>query len=135
MLTKDYRIIPDLRGRILVVDSDTTICDMMRVHFSPNGFSVDYCTSYEDLRPIEIGTYVLIIISLDLGETENATGIVERIRQRQESAATGIITCSANMSPTRVIHTLNAGADDYLLVPFSQRELMARTRAVLRRYV
>lgn len=132
MLTKDPTNNPINQGRILAIDSDSTICDMIRTHFGPEGFSVDYCTAYEDLFSINVGEYALVIISLDL---DYALSLVEQINQHSASARTGVITCSAKMSPATVIDSLNAGADDYLLKPYSLRELMARVRAVLRRQI
>lgn len=135
MLTTDSTIYPSKQGRILAIDSDSTICEMIRTHFGPEGFSVDYCTAYEDLFSINVGEYALVIISLDLDDADYALGLVEQIKQHSASARTGVITCSAKMSPATVIDSLNAGADDYLLKPYSLRELMARVRAVLRRRI
>lgn len=90
---------------------------------------------YEDLFSINVGGYALVIISLDLDDADYALSLVEQIKQHSASARTGVITCSAKMSPTTVIDSLNAGADDYLLKPYSLRELMARVRAVLRRQI
>ena len=61
--------------------------------------------------------------------------IVEQIKQRRETARMGVIACAVNMSPSAIINALNSGADDYLIKPFSVRELMARVRAVLRRQI
>lgn len=133
MLTKDPTTNPDSQGRILAIDSDPTMCEMIRTHFGPEGFTVDYCTSYDDLFSLDVGGYALVIISLDLNDSDYALSLVEQIKQHSESAHTGVITCSARMAPTTVIDSLNAGADDYLLKPYSLRELMARVRAVLRR--
>lgn len=135
MLTKDPTNNPINQGRILAIDSDSTICEMIRTHFGPEGFSVDYCTSYEDLFSINVGGYALVIISLDLDDADYALSLVEQIKQHSASARTGIITCSSQMSPATVIDSLNAGADDYLLKPYSLRELMARVCAVLRRQI
>lgn len=135
MLTKDPTNNPINQGRILAIDSDSTICEMIRTHFGPEAFSVDYCTSYEDLFSLNIAGYALVIISLDLDDADYALSLVEQIKQHRVSARTGIITCSSQMSPATVIDSLNAGADDHLLKPYSLRELMARVRAVLRRHI
>lgn len=135
MLTKDPTNNPINQGRILAIDSDSTICEMIRTHFGPERFSVDYCTSYEDLFSLNIAGYALVIISLDLDDADYALSLVEQIKQHRVSARTGIITCSSQMSPATVIDSLNAGADDHLLKPYSLRELMARVRAVLRRHI
>lgn len=120
------------KGAILTVDSDVDTCALIHDQFKREGFRVDYCTSYEDLFSIDPSEYSLIIISLDL-DPENSFSIVEQIKQQSEAASTAVITCSSNMSPQAIINILNSGADDYLLKPFSIRELTARVKAVLRR--
>ena len=122
------------KARILVVDADPTICDLLRTHFGPDGYEVVGHENYNKLSSTDISKYALVIINLDLGDSSFALRLVEQISQQKSTAHTGVITCSTNMSPSRVIDSLNSGADDYLLKPFSLRELMARVRAVLRRY-
>lgn len=132
-VTKQQSIRQDF-GRILVVDSDAVICEMIQTHFGPEGFIVDSCTNVNDLYSLELAEYRLIIIDLNI-DSDHGISIVEQIKQRRDTASIGVITCSVNMSPTTIINALNAGADDYLIKPFSLRELMARVRSVLRRRI
>jgi len=120
-----------VEGRILVVDTDLHISEMVKSHFGHDGFMVDSCTVASDFYAIDLTSYNLLIIDIDLDD-QMGLNIVEQIKQRPETANIGVITCAINMSPTTIINALNSGADDYLIKPFSMRELTARVRAVLR---
>lgn len=117
--------------RILVVDTDVNITDIIRSQFAGGDYIVDECRSTRQLFSIELSGYSLIIIDLDI-DNNSGLGIVEQIRQRPETSRVGVIATSVNMSPATIINALSAGADDYLLKPFSMRELQARARSIIR---
>ena len=122
------------RGRILMVDTDPEVCDLVRSQLNLSDFDVETCSSFEDIFNIDLSQYVLMII--DISADDNfGLSLVEQLKQHRETANLGIIVCSLNMSPSNIISALNAGADDYLIKPFSLRELSVRVRSVLRRHI
>lgn len=132
-IISEHKASSEQRGRILVVDNDRNVSDLIRAHFRTEGYVVDTCCTVTDLYSIDIAQYALMIIDLNIDDNTGLS-IVEQVKQRRDTADVGVITCSVNMSPNTIINALNAGADDYLIKPFSLRELMARARSVLRRH-
>lgn len=119
-------------GRILVVDSDQNICEMIRGQFQAEGLDTDWCSSSRQLYNITLDEYCLIFVDLGF-ETGEGLNLIEQIKQTPGCDNIGVIACSNRMSPTVIISALNAGADDYILKPFSLRELKARAQALMRR--
>ena len=66
-------------------------------------------------------------------ERISLTSIIEQVKQSSGRENMPVIACSRRMTPSVIVAALNAGADDYVLKPFSLRELIARVHAVLRR--
>lgn len=120
-------------GRILVVDPDEAVVEMVRAHFAVHGFAVDSCDSSDALYNTELEQYSLLIIDLCIDDN-NGLGVIAQIKQSEDTAVIPVIACSTRMSPTTIINALNNGADDYLLKPFSLRELLARANSLLRRH-
>lgn len=134
IMTKNLResvILPD-QGKILVVDSDHEMTELMRVNFGREGFEIVGCDNADDQYSLDLDDYRIMVIDLGINDGDGL-GIIEQVKQTESVASLPIIATSVNLSPTQIITALNAGADDYLLKPYSLRELMARIRSVLRR--
>lgn len=118
--------------KILVVDDESKIADVVKSYLEHGGYEV--YTAYSGKRAIELFTEVnpdLIILDLMLPDISGEE-ICNRIRK---NSSVPIIMLTAKVSDDEVIHGLDIGADDYVLKPFSPKQLLARVAAVLRRTV
>lgn len=134
IMTKNLResvILPD-QGKILVVDSDHEMTELMRVNFGREGFEIVGRDNADDLYSLDLDDYCIMVIDLGINDGDGLN-IIEQVKQTESVASLPIIATSVNLSPTKIITALSVGADDYLLKPYSLRELMARIRSVLRR--
>lgn len=119
-------------GNILIADPDRNVSRNLKEFFSNEGFGVYECSSVVGLMKLEHENLRLILIDINI-DNNNGIQAIELIRQSKAGANIPIIICSDIPSTDDIIRGLNAGADDYLLKPYSTRELLARVHALLRR--
>jgi two-component system KDP operon response regulator KdpE len=116
--------------RILIVEDETEIRRFVRMALSAEGFEVIEADSVQR-GLIEAGTRRPDLVVLDLG-LPDGDGI-ELIRDLRAWSDMPVLVLSARTTEADKIGALDAGADDYLVKPFSAGELLARVRAQLRR--
>ena len=117
--------------RILVVDDDTRIRDLLRRYLTQEGFDVLLAEDGKSLtRVMQRETADLIVLDLMM-PGEDGLSICRRLRAAND--LTPIIMLTAKGEDIDRIVGLEVGADDYLGKPFNPRELLARIHAVLRR--
>ena len=120
-------------SRVLVVEDDPDIADLMRRYLLKSGFDVDVCGSGRDaLRAITSRHPDLLVLDLMLPEVSGLE-ICRAIRSNDKTATIPIIMVTARAEESERIAGLDLGADDYLAKPFSPGELVARVKALLRR--
>ena len=118
--------------RILVVDDEESLCEILKFNLQREGYSVDVAYSAEEALAMDIKGYNLLILDVMMGEL-SGFGLAKIVREREETASTPIIFCSALDGENDKITGLDIGADDYISKPFSVAEVLARVRSVLRR--
>lgn len=116
--------------RILVVDDDAELCELVAEYLIPEGFQVD--SVYDGVQGLDrslSGEYSLVILDVMLPGIQG----FEVLRQIRAKSRLPIIMLTARGEDVDRIVGLEIGADDYLPKPFNPRELVARIQAVLRR--
>ncbi len=118
--------------RILVIDDDIELCELLTDYLSSEGFIVEAVNNgREGAEQAPVGDYVLIILDVMLPEL-NGFDVLRKIR---EQSKVPVIMLTARGDDIDRIVGLELGADDYLPKPFNPRELVARIRAIQRRMV
>jgi two-component system OmpR family response regulator len=117
--------------KVLVVDDEEDISDLMKFHLEEEGFQVSVCHNGLEVLPrVEKSLPNVIILDIMLP----GIGGIDLCRRIKEKFKVPIIMVTAKTGETDAVLGLELGADDYVRKPFSPRELMARVRSVLRRY-
>ena len=117
--------------RILVVEDEKDLNNIITKHLKKNNFSVDSVFNGEEaLEYLDYGTYDLIILDIMLPKV-NGYEVVKKLRENKNETA--VLMLTARDSIEDKIKGLDLGADDYLIKPFDFGELLARIRALVRR--
>ena len=120
-------------SRILVVEDETAIQELLRFSLIQGGFDVDVVGSAEAAVAIINGALPdLVLLDLMLPGMSGIT-LAKRLRAEVRTRDLPLIMVTARAEEVERIQGLELGADDYVTKPFSPKELMARIRAVLRR--
>ncbi len=119
--------------KLLVVEDDPRIADIVRRTLAEAGYAVDSVhTAPAGVEAFEIETYDLVVLDLMLpGLPRGGMDVCDRIRELNSDIP--ILMLTALDSARNRVAGLDAGADDYLVKPFHLVELLARVRALLRR--
>ena len=120
------------KHRILVVDDEESICEILKFNLEVNGYDVDVAYSAEEAMKMHPEHYSLILLDIMMGEMSGFQ-MVCILKEKPETARVPIIFCTAKDTENDTVAGLNIGADDYIAKPFSLSEVMARVRGVIRR--
>src|SRR5512133_1183117 len=120
-------------AKVLIVEDDRVIAEGMARHLSSAGFDpVVVGKGEQGLARLRFERPDVVVLDLMLPERDGWSVIEEA---RSEGIATPIVVVSARGTEHDRVHALEIGADDYLVKPFSMKELVARVRAAARRGV
>src|ERR1700733_15160877 len=119
-----------MKGAILVVEDEQAIAELVRAYLKRDGFGVVWASSGEQAME-ELSRHSVRLVVLDIGlPGVDGFEVCRRLRAR---TTVPILILSARDDEVDRVAGLEAGADDYVVKPFSPRELVARVKAILRR--
>lgn len=118
--------------RILVIDDEEPLCDILKYNLEKEGFVVDCSYSAVEALERDLTQYDLFIVDIMM-ERLSGYDFVRRLRSTIGVEKLPVIFCSALGDEDDKVTGLNLGGDDYITKPFVISEVLARVRAVLRR--
>lgn len=120
--------------KLLIVDDEETLCEALRFNFEAEGYEVATANSAEEVLSMDISDCDLILLDIMMGDI-SGTQLAKILKSNPATASIPIIFCTAKDAEDDMIDGLELGADDYIVKPYTLRNVMARVRAVLRRTV
>ena len=122
----------DTRKRILIVDDEEDICNILSFNLEKAGYDTRIVHSAEEALTSGVNGYDLILLDIMM-EGISGLKMAEMMKKNPDTAKIPIIFISAKDTEDETVNGLNIGADDYIAKPFSIREVLSRVAAVLRR--
>lgn len=120
------------RARILVVDDEESLCEILQFNLEVEGYDVDVAYSAEQALDMGVDKYQLILLDVMMSGMSGFR-MAQHLKRDPATAHIPIIFCTAKDTENDIVTGLNIGADDYIAKPFSIREVCARVNSVLRR--
>lgn len=118
--------------RILVIDDEEAVCEILKFNLEKEGYEVDCAYSAEEALDMDLPQYDLFMVDIMMDQL-SGFDFAKRIRNVTDTEEKPILFCSALNDEDAVVKGLNIGADDYVTKPFVIGEVIARVRAILRR--
>ncbi len=118
--------------RILIVDDEETLCEVLKINLENEGYDVDIALSAEEALTYNLQDYSLILLDIMMGEISGIK-MARMLKADVTTADIPIIFCTARDTEDDMVMGLNLGADDYIMKPYTIRNVIARVKSVLRR--
>ena len=122
-----------MKGTVLIVDDDASIAKLVRTVLRQGGYSAEHVESAEKAlgRLAEAG-FDLLLLDINMGGMSGLK-LLEILKQDPRTSGLPVILMTVKKEENTKVSALLGGADDYLVKPFSYKELLARVEALLRR--
>jgi DNA-binding response OmpR family regulator len=117
--------------KILVVDDEKDLCEILQFNLESEGYEVDTANSAEEALKKNLHEYDLILLDVMMGGMSGFKAADTMRKQKQIEIP--IIFITAKSSENDLLTGFNVGGDDYIQKPFSVKEVIARVKAVLKR--
>ena len=118
--------------RILIVDDEETLCEVLKLNLENEGYDVDIAFSAEQALTLDLKSYALILLDIMMGEISGIK-MAKMLKADVNTAGIPIIFTTARDTEDDMVMGLNIGADDYIMKPYTVRNVIARVKSVLRR--
>ena len=118
--------------RILIVDDEETLCEVLQLNLENEGYDVDIAFSAEEALTLDLKKYSLILLDIMMGGISGIK-MAKMLKSDLMTAEIPIIFCTARDTEDDMVMGLNLGADDYIMKPYTIRNVVARVKSVLRR--
>ncbi len=122
----------DNNYRILVVDDEQDLCEILKFNLETDGYTVEMANSAEEALEMNIESFNLLLLDVMMGGM-SGFALAKQLKGEPATKDIPIIFLTARDTENDTVTGFNLGADDYISKPFSIREVLVRVRAVLRR--
>ena len=122
----------DTNYRILVVDDEQDLLEILKFNLETDGYLVDTANSAEEALSMNLEHYDLLLLDVMMGGM-SGFAMARKLKAEPATKDIPIIFLTARDTENDTVTGFNLGADDYISKPFSIREVLVRVRAVLRR--
>ena len=121
------------RVNILVIDDESDLVELLKYNLAKEGYNVEFAfNGFDGIKIAEVVKPDIIILDLMLPDI-NGYEVCKRMKQNSRLSSVPVIFLSAKQEEVDKILGFEAGAEDYIIKPFSVNELLARVRAILKR--
>ena len=119
-------------NRILVVDDEEDLCEILQFNLELEGYKVDVAHSAEEALHLRLSDYGLVLLDVMMGQISGFK-MARMMRESEDTKHVPIIFITARDAENDLVTGFNLGADDYISKPFSIKEVILRVKAVMRR--